>query len=103
MPPIMPPMPLDFANPVGTLWDKKKAGFPMRILENRPLLDFLGIFEWWRRGGSNSRPRHCERRALPAELRPHEAPILPPPRPGDNALHRRSDRVCSTTRRPYMI
>lgn len=28
---------------------------------------------WWRRGGSNSRPRHCERRALPAELRPHAA------------------------------
>ena len=27
---------------------------------------------WWRRGGSNSRPRHCERRALPAELRPHD-------------------------------
>ena len=28
--------------------------------------------EWWRRGGSNSRPSHCERDALPAELRPHE-------------------------------
>jgi hypothetical protein len=27
--------------------------------------------EWWRRGGSNSRPSHCERDALPAELRPH--------------------------------
>src|SRR5262249_36020487 len=26
---------------------------------------------WWRRGGSNSRPSHCERDALPAELRPH--------------------------------
>ena len=25
---------------------------------------------WWRRGGSNSRPSHCERDALPAELRP---------------------------------
>src|SRR5690606_31153291 len=28
---------------------------------------------WWRRGGSNSRPSHCERDALPAELRPHGA------------------------------
>jgi hypothetical protein len=27
-------------------------------------------FLWWRRGGSNSRPSHCERDALPAELRP---------------------------------
>src|SRR5262244_3100317 len=27
--------------------------------------------KWWRRGGSNSRPSHCERDALPAELRPH--------------------------------
>src|SRR5690606_39404620 len=26
---------------------------------------------WWSQGGSNSRPRHCERRALPAELWPH--------------------------------
>lgn len=30
--------------------------------------------DWWRRGGSNSRPSHCERDALPAELRPHVAP-----------------------------
>ena len=27
--------------------------------------------EWWRRRGSNPRPSHCERDALPAELRPH--------------------------------
>ena len=26
---------------------------------------------WWRGGGSNSRPPHCERGALPAELPPH--------------------------------
>ncbi len=26
---------------------------------------------WWSRGGSNSRPSHCERADLPAELRPH--------------------------------
>ncbi len=32
--------------------------------------------KWWRRGGSNSRPRHCERRALPTELHPHSDDIL---------------------------
>src|SRR6266852_8466389 len=26
---------------------------------------------WWSQAGSNRRPRHCERRALPAELWPH--------------------------------
>jgi hypothetical protein len=31
---------------------------------------------WWRGGGSNSRPPHCERGALPAELPPHAAQIL---------------------------
>ena len=33
--------------------------------------DFL-----WSRGGSNSRPRRCERRALPAELLPQKFPSL---------------------------
>jgi hypothetical protein len=28
------------------------------------------LFRWWSRGGSNPRPPHCERGALPAELRP---------------------------------
>ena len=27
---------------------------------------------WWRRTGSNRRPPHCERGALPTELRPHD-------------------------------
>src|SRR5215471_8347529 len=31
---------------------------------------------WWRRGGSNSRPSHCERDALPAELRPQRSKII---------------------------
>ena len=39
----------------------------------------LGMDMWWSRGGSNSRPSHCERDALPAELRPHIARM-------DNAL-----------------
>ena len=34
------------------------------------------VFKWWSRGGSNSRPRHCERRALPSELRPQSARIV---------------------------
>jgi hypothetical protein len=38
-------------------------------------LDVIESTGWWRRGGSNSRPSHCERDALPAELRPHEVKI----------------------------
>ena len=30
------------------------------------------ILVWWRWGGSNSRPLHCERSALPSELHPHK-------------------------------
>ena len=29
------------------------------------------LLYWWSGGGSNSRPSHCERDALPAELPPH--------------------------------
>jgi hypothetical protein len=45
--------------------------FDERKRKTRQRISGLGI-EWWRRGGSNSRPSHCERDALPAELRPHE-------------------------------
>lgn len=41
--------------------------------------DSLGqpwICFWWSGGGSNSRPSHCERDALPAELPPHDQTIL---------------------------
>lgn len=31
-----------------------------------------GLRMWWRGGGSNSRPLHCERSALPAELPPRQ-------------------------------
>src|SRR6266702_1833663 len=34
------------------------------------------MYSWWSGGGSNSRPSHCERDALPAELPPHDLPIL---------------------------
>ncbi len=37
-------------------------------------LSAKSLFLWWSRGGSNSRPSHCERDALPTELRPHETP-----------------------------
>src|ERR1700721_1499280 len=30
---------------------------------------------WWSQAGSNRRPRHCERRALPAELWPHRGSL----------------------------
>src|SRR5206468_3239061 len=43
---------------------------PMRIPALRTMLDFFGKEVWWSGGGSNSRPSHCERDALPAELPP---------------------------------
>ena len=49
---------------------------------------------WWSRGGSNSRPSHCERDALPAELRPHvdlmdKEAELPPVLAGPGFYHLR--------------
>lgn len=35
------------------------------------------VIVWWTEGGSNSRPPHCERGALPAELSAHELRIIP--------------------------
>ena len=40
---------------------------------------FTWTKSWWSRGGSNSRPLHCERSALPAELRPRECQCTPRP------------------------
>ncbi len=54
--------------------DQKKA---LERRFSRAFLDFLELpgfpwtVGWWRGGGSNSRPSHCERDALPAELPPH--------------------------------
>jgi hypothetical protein len=31
----------------------------------------MAVWNWWSRQGSNLRPSHCERDALPTELRPH--------------------------------
>ena len=33
---------------------------------------WLAVVSLWSGGGSNSRPSHCERDALPAELPPHK-------------------------------
>ena len=40
-------------------------------LAGRALTGSRSLCGWWRGGGSNSRPSHCERDALPAELPPH--------------------------------
>ena len=40
--------------------------------------------EWWRRRGSNPRPSHCERDALPAELRPRNCALYRRRRPGQS-------------------
>src|SRR5690606_20842791 len=50
--------------------DAAPSGVPQTKTPDR---EWSGESEWWRRGGSNSRPSHCERDALPAELRPHGA------------------------------
>jgi hypothetical protein len=42
----------------------------LQATKNRPCGPVF-LEHWWSQGGSNSRPRHCERRALPAELWPH--------------------------------
>ncbi len=54
---------------------------------------------WWSQAGSNRRPRHCERRALPAEL----WPLAQPPRcerwRGSNRCHLQSAPTSSQERR----
>ena len=42
--------------------------------------------EWWRQGGSNPQPRHCERRALPIELCPHRVVTEPAGLPGSHLI-----------------
>ena len=47
------------------------AGTPRVMREAQmktPNREQLGAEFWWTEGGSNSRPLHCERSALPAEL-----------------------------------
>src|SRR5277367_1799501 len=42
---------------------------------------------WWSQAGSNRRPRHCERRALPAELWPHRGRLMGSGRPVIGAIY----------------
>src|SRR5258708_19176065 len=44
-----------------------KAGWSIRLSQSKVV--------WWTRPGSNRRPPHCERGALPAELLAHEQQI----------------------------
>ena len=46
------------------------------------------MIKWWSRGESNPWPHHCERCALPTELRPHR-----------RAISRRRGRLSSASRR----
>ena len=50
---------------------------------------------WWSQAGSNRRPRHCERRALPAELWPRRGR---PKGMADNRRHLPSDEIPSQER-----
>ena len=53
------------------------AGALLPRLKPMPWPDMRFGVHWWSRGGSNSRPSHCERDALPAELRPLRKPAVP--------------------------
>lgn len=52
------------------------AGLDTRISKagRRSTLDLPGLQRWWNRRDSNPRPPVCQTGALPAELRPHDAP-----------------------------
>ena len=50
---------------------KRRHARPIRAQSEGPLTERASN-QWWRGGGSNSRPPHCERGALPAELPPHD-------------------------------
>src|SRR6202035_5233618 len=52
---------------------------------------------WWSQAGSNCRPRHCERRALPAELWPHRDRFVN--ETADNRRHLQSAPRSSQERR----
>src|ERR1039457_5677665 len=52
------------------LWTRKRPE-ALILLSFQALLGLLWTVKWWSGGGSNSRPPHCERGALPAELPPH--------------------------------
>src|SRR3984893_3552305 len=49
---------------------------PATPLKEKACLNSRLERSWWRRRGSNPRPPHCERGALPAELRPHRLKII---------------------------
>ena len=61
-------------------WERLRLGIPKRapVGGRRPSIPLAYPLEdvegknWWSRGGANSRPSHCERDALPAELRPQK-------------------------------
>src|ERR1700744_4889479 len=55
----------------------------------RGIKRFFVLSKWWSGGGSNSRPSHCERDALPAELPPQRERTIAPPTvapPGASAV-----------------
>ena len=73
---------------LGTVSEKVTSSFDLPLIRNlgkafywQKVIDAgemanASESKWWRGGGSNSRPSHCERDALPAELPPHESQIL---------------------------
>ena len=50
---------------------------PQHLLWVSPISRRVHYLKWWSSGGSNPRPPHCERGALPTELLPQSTVILP--------------------------
>src|SRR5690606_12657505 len=57
---------------IGLHRKKRKRPRSRKIWETSAFVGLAWTVKWWSGGGSNSRPLHCERSALPAELPPHE-------------------------------
>src|SRR5437870_1325834 len=78
MPPEMPPNGSGFEKPALDVFGSEIAVFPMNKLGKTDFTGFPWTRKWWSGRGSNPRPSHCERDALPTELPPHEGRGLYP-------------------------
>jgi hypothetical protein len=81
---------------------------PGRRLKKPGVPGFIMLNFWWSGRGSNPRPSHCERDALPTELPPQEGILTSPPKAANlcagNRRFSTGDRSCriKTDRRPSL-
>src|ERR1700726_704585 len=69
-----PPNSAPGRNRTGDLALRRHSLYPLSYRGREPTAGFIesGPGFWWRRRGSNPRPSHCERDALPTELLPRK-------------------------------